>query len=112
MSMLLSRHARRRAFIAGLRRAAAWPLSVGAQQPTFLRAARDSHMKNSVSRFFFAAILVAMSVGLAPAVAQDNFPSRPIKIVLPVPAGSALDVATRAIGEQLAGRWGQQVVIE
>jgi tripartite-type tricarboxylate transporter receptor subunit TctC len=69
-------------------------------------------MENSVSRFLFAAILVAMSVGLAPVAAQDNFPSRPIKIVLPVPAGSALDVATRAIGEQLASRWGQQVVIE
>src|SRR5262245_41319749 len=69
-------------------------------------------MENSMSRFLFAGIFVAVSVGLAPVAAQDNFPSRPIKIVLPVPAGSALDVATRAIGEQLASRWGQQVVIE
>ena len=65
-----------------------------------------------MSRVLFAGILVAISVGLAPVAAQDKFPSRPIKIVLPIPAGSALDVATRAIGDQLASRWGQQVVIE
>src|SRR5262249_19793835 len=44
--------------------------------------------------------------------AQDSYPTKPIKIVLPVPPGSALDIATRAIGEQLSVRWGQQVLIE
>jgi tripartite-type tricarboxylate transporter receptor subunit TctC len=78
----------------------------------FRRAPRDSQLVHNVSRFFLAAILAAVSVGVAPASAQDNFPNKPIKIVLPVPAGSALDVATRAIGEQLASRWGQQVLIE
>jgi tripartite-type tricarboxylate transporter receptor subunit TctC len=69
-------------------------------------------MENNVPRFLFAAILVAASIGATSASAQDNFPTKPIKIVLPVPAGSALDIATRAIGEQLASRWGQQVLIE
>src|SRR5262249_62084794 len=41
-----------------------------------------------------------------------SYPNRPIKIVLPLPPGSALDIATRAIGEQLSVRWGQQVLIE
>ena len=69
-------------------------------------------MENNVPRFLFAAILVAASIGATPASAQDNFPTKPIKIVLPVPAGSALDIATRAIGDQLSSRWGQQVLIE
>ena len=69
-------------------------------------------MGNNVPRLLFAAILVAASIGATPASAQDNFPTKPIKIVLPVPAGSALDIATRAIGEQLSTRWGQQVLIE
>ena len=64
-----------------------------------------------MSRGLLAAV-VAASFAIAPAAAQDNFPNRPIKIVLPVPAGSALDIATRAIAEQLASRWGQQVLIE
>ena len=63
-------------------------------------------------RFLLAAILVAASISSTPASAQDNFPTKPIKIVLPLPAGSALDIATRAIGDQLSSRWGQQVLIE
>jgi tripartite-type tricarboxylate transporter receptor subunit TctC len=65
-----------------------------------------------VRRFLLTAILVAASISATPASAQDNFPTKPIKIVLPVPAGSALDIATRAIGDQLSSRWGQQVLIE
>jgi tripartite-type tricarboxylate transporter receptor subunit TctC len=65
-----------------------------------------------VRRFLLAAIFVAASIGAMSASAQDNFPTKPIKIVLPVPAGSALDIATRAIGDQLSSRWGQQVLIE
>jgi tripartite-type tricarboxylate transporter receptor subunit TctC len=65
-----------------------------------------------VRRFLLAAILVAASISATPASAQDNFPTKPIKIVLPVPAGSALDIATRAIGDRLSSRWGQQVLIE
>jgi tripartite-type tricarboxylate transporter receptor subunit TctC len=68
-------------------------------------------MESKMHRNLFAAILVATSVGAAPTLAQD-FPTKPIKIVLPVPAGSALDVATRAIADQLTARWGQQVLIE
>ena len=65
-----------------------------------------------MSRYLLAAIFAAASLGLTPAAAQDNYPTKPIRIVLPVPAGSALDIATRAIGEQLASRWGQQVLVE
>ena len=49
-----------------------------------------------MSRSLLAALVVA-SIGAAPAAAQDSFPTKPIKIVLPVPAGSALDIAARAI---------------
>ena len=69
-------------------------------------------MENNVPRLLFAAILAAASIGATPASAQDNFPTKAIRIVLPVPAGSALDIATRAIGDQLSSRWGQQVLIE
>ena len=62
-------------------------------------------------RMLFAALLTAALIAV-PALAQDNYPNKPIRIVLPVPAGSALDIAARAIGEQLASRWGQQVLIE
>jgi tripartite-type tricarboxylate transporter receptor subunit TctC len=64
-----------------------------------------------MSRVLLAA-LAAVLIGAASAAAQDNFPNKPIKIVMPVPPGSALDIATRAIAEQLATQWGQQVLVE
>ena len=69
-------------------------------------------MEDNVPRFLCAALIAAASISAAPALAQDSYPNKPIKIVLPLPPGSALDIATRAIGEQLSVRWGQQVLIE
>jgi tripartite-type tricarboxylate transporter receptor subunit TctC len=59
-----------------------------------------------------AAMLAATSIGVVPATAQDAFPTRPIRIVIPLPPGSAPDVVTRVIGAQLTDRWGQQVIVE
>jgi tripartite-type tricarboxylate transporter receptor subunit TctC len=59
-----------------------------------------------------AATLAATSIGVRPVAAQEAFPTRPIRIVMSLPPGSALDVVTRVIGAQLTGRWGQQVIVE
>jgi tripartite-type tricarboxylate transporter receptor subunit TctC len=65
-------------------------------------------MKRFARRRFLNLAASAALLPIMPcsARAQDTFPTKPIKIVLPVPAGSALDIAARAIGEQLAARWG------
>ncbi|MDO9025277.1 tripartite tricarboxylate transporter substrate binding protein, partial [Zwartia sp.] len=56
---------------------------------------------------------VALSSTLAaPTLAQDAYPSKPIKVVVPFPAGGATDILTRAITEKLAQRLGQSVIIE
>jgi tripartite-type tricarboxylate transporter receptor subunit TctC len=49
---------------------------------------------------------------VAPALGQGEFPSKTIRVVLPVPPGSALDVAARAVGDRFGKELGQQVVIE
>src|SRR6266852_9119524 len=61
-----------------------------------------------------AAVVVASLAVLAASAgtAVDIFPIKPIKIVMPLPAGSAPDVQTRVIAEQLTHRWGQQVLVE
>lgn len=69
-------------------------------------------MRMTMAAASLATLLVAIPLNCAPAVAQDAYPSRPVRIVLPVPAGSAPDVRTRIIGNQLAAIWGRQVVIE
>jgi tripartite-type tricarboxylate transporter receptor subunit TctC len=60
------------------------------------------------------AFLLAIA-SLAPAAAQDaaaSFPNRPIRIVVPFPAGGPTDVNMRIIGQKLAENLGQSVVIE
>lgn len=57
-----------------------------------------------------AAILVALG-GSAPALAQ-NFPDRPIRIVVPFTPGGGNDVFARAIALKMQERWGQPVIVE
>lgn len=48
----------------------------------------------------------------ASALAQDAYPARPIKIIVPYPAGGVVDVQTRAMTQGLAAELGQAVVVE
>jgi tripartite-type tricarboxylate transporter receptor subunit TctC len=57
-------------------------------------------------------MLAAVAIGFAPAMAQDAFPTKPIRIINPLPAGSAPDVVDRLVGEQLAGYLRQPVIVE
>ncbi|HEX2543894.1 MAG TPA: tripartite tricarboxylate transporter substrate binding protein, partial [Ramlibacter sp.] len=49
---------------------------------------------------------------LGPAIAQTNYPSQPIKLVVPFPAGSLIDVLGRSIGEKLQDALKQPVIID
>jgi tripartite-type tricarboxylate transporter receptor subunit TctC len=59
-------------------------------------------------RTFLAAALATPWAALS----QSPWPSRPVKIVVPAPAGSSLDLIVRAMSEKLGARWGQAVVVE
>ena len=59
-----------------------------------------------------AGMLLSTSLVLAPASAEGVYPNRPIKIVLPLPPGTALDVVSRMVAEQMTSGLGQQIVVE
>jgi tripartite-type tricarboxylate transporter receptor subunit TctC len=58
-------------------------------------------------------VLILLCVLLAPgyAAAQD-YPAKPIRIVIPYPPGGASDVTARLLGQKMSEAWGQQVVAD
>jgi tripartite-type tricarboxylate transporter receptor subunit TctC len=56
--------------------------------------------------------LLCLTAIAAPAMAQGKYPSRPVKIIMSLPAGSSPDVRTRIIAHELGRIWGHQVVVE
>jgi tripartite-type tricarboxylate transporter receptor subunit TctC len=59
---------------------------------------------------WIAAVLIAASV--APSVAQEAYPSRLVKIILPSAPGSTTDMLARLIADQLSQKWGKPVIVE
>jgi tripartite-type tricarboxylate transporter receptor subunit TctC len=63
-------------------------------------------------RKLVAGLLAALAVlGASPAFAQD-YPTRPVKIIIAFPVGGLLDTISRVVGEKLSAVLGQQFIIE
>lgn len=58
-----------------------------------------------------ATAIAAIAASAAPAFAQE-WPQRAVRFILPFGPGSAADTLARVLGEDLAVRWGQPVVVE
>ena len=59
-----------------------------------------------------AAIVVACLLSMQVAASAQNWPSRPIRAIIPFGAGSATDVVPRIVFEQLSPQLGQPIVVE
>jgi tripartite-type tricarboxylate transporter receptor subunit TctC len=54
---------------------------------------------------------LALAVG-GPALAQDKYPSKPVKIIVPYAPGGGTDITSRVFGDQMKNSLGQQFVVE
>lgn len=67
---------------------------------------------------FLLIFLVAISVGTnssearSQAASGESYPSRMVRIVVPLGAGSVTDILARAIADKLTDLWGRQVIVE
>ncbi|NSX03283.1 Bug family tripartite tricarboxylate transporter substrate binding protein [Cupriavidus gilardii] len=57
------------------------------------------------------AVPAALLIGTGPAAAQ-NYPARPVTIIVPAPAGGGIDLIARVVGEKLSVRLGQPFIVE
>src|SRR3954471_24544657 len=78
-----------------------------------MTAETGRHTMHSIRTTVLGA-LCALALPLAPAAAQDtqNFPNRPIRIIVPFPAGGPTDILTRIVAQKMSEDWGQPVIVE
>jgi tripartite-type tricarboxylate transporter receptor subunit TctC len=57
-------------------------------------------------------LLAAAGLALGPAQAQDHFPSKPVKVIVPYAPGGATDIVARIVTEQMRQGLGQSFVVE
>jgi tripartite-type tricarboxylate transporter receptor subunit TctC len=67
--------------------------------------------RSATTRLAIPAVM-AFVLAAPPCGATDVFPSRPIRIVVPVAAGGAPDVVTRIVADRLGQKFGQPVIVE
>jgi tripartite-type tricarboxylate transporter receptor subunit TctC len=68
-------------------------------------------MTRSALRSLSALILASFCIA-SNAQAQQAYPERAVRFILPFGPGSATDIAARLIGEKLQAKWGKPVVVE
>src|SRR5215472_10779237 len=58
------------------------------------------------------ALALAAALAAAPSIAAEDYPARPVTIVVPFVAGGGVDAMGRIVAQKLSAAFGQQVVIE
>ena len=71
-------------------------------------------MTERLARIATLAAIVAAAALLAAPVgkAADNYPRRPIVLVIPLPPGGTNDIMARAVADRMSDALGQRIVIE
>ena len=67
-------------------------------------------MNLSCLKLLIGLLLALLSLAAHPQA--DTYPSKPIRIIVPFPAGGATDIAARAIADKMSLNWKQPVLIE
>src|SRR6185295_14040873 len=83
----------------------------------YVNARRKGHMVRQVSSIRFrqglrAAAVAALLAGTSVATAQPNYPTRPVRVIVPFPPAGAVDVVARPMAHKLSERLGQQFYVE
>ena len=57
-------------------------------------------------------LLIVAGLLCVPVAYAQNYPGKPVRIIVGFPAGGANDIVTRVVGQKLTEIWGQQVVVD
>jgi len=63
-------------------------------------------------RFAIAALCAMAALGAHAQTGQDRYPSKPVKLIVPLPAGSGIDALARALAKEFTDKTGQALLVE
>lgn len=69
-------------------------------------------VRRSAARIVVALVWSAVVLAVSGAAAQDGYPAKPIKLIVPLAAGGGIDFTARTAAQKLSDVLGQQVVVE
>jgi tripartite-type tricarboxylate transporter receptor subunit TctC len=73
------------------------------------QTAKETFMLRTLNRIV---LMVVLGVAAWPGLAQTDFPSKPVRIIVPFGPGGAADTLPRLLAQHLGPMWGQPVVVE
>jgi tripartite-type tricarboxylate transporter receptor subunit TctC len=65
-----------------------------------------------MNRWLRAAAAAVAALAFGATASAQSFPSKPVHLLVPYPAGGAVDVLARTLGEVVSKQWGQSVIVE
>ncbi len=59
-------------------------------------------------------VITALACALLalPAAHAQNYPAKPVRLIVPFPAGGATDIVARLVAQKLSDAFGQQVIVD
>ena len=75
---------------------------------------QDGHFDPSLHRILTVVALIATGVacGVTTEAFAQDYPTKPIRVIVPLAPGGGTDIAARVTGQKLSERWGQQVIVD
>lgn len=66
----------------------------------------------SMRRLICGVLAAGLAIATTPMALAQSFPSKPVRVIVPYPAGGGTDAVARALGQKLSEGWGQPVLID